>query len=404
MIEKYNGVANSMEEQEIKVSVIVPVYNVEKYLRQCVESICAQTLKEIEILLIDDGSSDSSSEIIDEFAKKDPRVRVFKRQNCGAGAERNFGIERARGKYLSILDSDDWFDAGMLEMAYKACEEKQADFSVFKADLFDSATGKHSHEGWILREDIVPKKDVFSYKDIDKNIFRIFNGWAWDKLYSRDFVIREGLKFQEQRTTNDLFFVYAALVKAKRITVVHKTLAHHRADLGQSLSNTREKSWDCFYHALMALKSELEKMRIYEEVKQSFVNYALHFTFWNMDTLSGPALVKLYNALRDEWFKNLDVEGKPAEYFYSPEEFARYEWMRDHDSDEYLIHRYDELKKTADEAAKALGYGSIFDVDIELCRELGKLARPKKMAKAFVKQCREGGFKSAVAKASDRLK
>lgn len=393
-----------MEEQNIKVSVIVPVYNVEKYIRQCVESICAQTLKDIEILLIDDGSSDNSAAILDEFAKKDNRVRVFKRENHGAGTERNFGIEHAKGKYLSLLDSDDWFEPEMLETAYNACEEKQADFCVFKADLFDSATQKRSYASWILREDIVPKKDVFSYKDIDQNIFRIFNGWAWDKLYSRDFVICEQLRFQEQRTTNDLFFVYAALVKAKRITAVYKTLVHHRADLNQSLSNTREKSWDCFYHALMLLKSELENMQIYEEVKQSFVNYALHFSFWNMDTLTGPSLVKLYNALRNEWFEDLDIKGMPKEYFYSPDEFERYDRIMSHTAEEYLIYRYDELKKKADEAAKALGYGSICDVDIELCRKLGKIAGPEKMAKTFMKQCKTGGFKSALAKVNSRFR
>lgn len=393
-----------MEEQNIKVSVIVPVYNVEKYIRQCVESICAQTLRDIEILLIDDGSSDNSAEILDEFAKKDDRVRVFKRENHGAGTERNFGIEHAKGKYLSLLDSDDWFEPEMLETAYNACEEKQADFCVFKADLFDSSTQKRTYASWILREDIVPKQDVFSYKDIGQNIFRIFNGWAWDKLYLRDFVVREGLKFQEQRTTNDLFFVYAALVKAKRITAVYKTLAHHRADLNQSLSNTREKSWDCFYHALMLLKSELEKMQIYEEVKQSFVNYALHFSFWNMDTLTGPSLVKLYNALRNEWFEDLDIKGMPKEYFYSPDEFERYDRIMSRTAEEYLIYRYDELKKKADETAKALGYGSIYDVDIELCRKLGKMAKPEKMAKAFMKQCETGGFKSALAKVNSRFR
>lgn len=393
-----------MNEQDIKVSVIVPIYNSEKYIGPCVESICAQTLKDIEILLIDDGSSDNSFALIEEFAKKDSRVKIFKRENKGAAAERNFGIEQARGKYLSFLDSDDFFEPQMLELAYDACEKRQADFCVFKADLFDSDTKKRVYASWILREDIVPSKDVFSYKDINQNIFRIFNGWAWDKLYSRDFILREGLKFQEQRTTNDLFFVYAALVKANRITVVKKILAHHRADLGQSLSNTREKSWDCFYHALIKLKCELENMHIYDEVMQSFVNYALHFSFWNMDTLTGISLVNLYNALRNEWFEALDIKGEPKEYFYSPEEFERYEWIISHTSDEYLICRYDELKKRADEAARALGCASIFDVDISLCRRLSKITKPERLAKAFAKECKAAGFKSALSKAGARLK
>ena len=98
-----------MTESEIKVSVIIPVYNVEKYLKQNLKSITEQTLKEIEIICVDDGSTDSSYKIIEDFAKKDSRVIPVKQKNGGAGAARNNGLRRARGKYLSFLDSDDFF-------------------------------------------------------------------------------------------------------------------------------------------------------------------------------------------------------------------------------------------------------------------------------------------------------
>ena len=93
---------------DIKVSVIIPVYNVEKYLRRCLESVASQTLKEIEVICVDDGSTDSSFDIISEFSEKDPRFTAVRRQNGGAGAARNAGLDRARGKYLSFLDSDDF--------------------------------------------------------------------------------------------------------------------------------------------------------------------------------------------------------------------------------------------------------------------------------------------------------
>lgn len=392
-----------MKTEEIKVSVIVPVYNASGYLPRCIESICAQTLKEIEILLIDDGSSDDSFLIIEEYAKKDKRIRAFRHENRGAGAERNFGTEMSGGKYLSFLDADDHFEPDMLREAYEACESKQADFCVFKADLFDSKTGKRQIVDWILREDLVPRKDVFSYKDIEQNIFRIFNGWAWDKLYSRDFVLREGLKFQEQRTTNDLFFVYAALVKARRITVVYKTFAHHRTEIGESLSNTREKSWDCFYHALMLLKAELESMNIYGETKRSFVNYALHFTLWNLDTITGPAFIKLYNALREKLFHDMEIDTEPAEFFYTPDEYKRYEFIRDHEPEEYLLQKYEEYRRDAGEIAKRLGHGSIYEID-EISYKAGRrLTWLARKTKAFSRQLKRGGFKSAVSMTKDRL-
>ena len=95
---------------DIKVSVIIPVYNVEKYLRQNLESVANQTLKDIEIICVDDGSTDSSFEIVKEFAEKDSRFIAVSQENGGAGAARNNGLRRAKGKYLSFLDSDDFFD------------------------------------------------------------------------------------------------------------------------------------------------------------------------------------------------------------------------------------------------------------------------------------------------------
>ena len=102
---------------EPKVSVILPVYNVGKYLRQCMDSIVGQTLQEIEVICIDDGSADDSPQILQAYAKKDPRIKVVCQQNQGAGAARNRGLSMARGEYLSFLDSDDFFETNMLEKA-----------------------------------------------------------------------------------------------------------------------------------------------------------------------------------------------------------------------------------------------------------------------------------------------
>ena len=96
----------------IKVSVILPVYNVEKYLTRCLDSIVNQTLKEIEIICVDDGSTDGSAKILKEYSERDDRIRVFYRENRGAGAVRNFGMQRAQGKYLSFLDSSIWISKG----------------------------------------------------------------------------------------------------------------------------------------------------------------------------------------------------------------------------------------------------------------------------------------------------
>ena len=116
----------------IKVSVILPVYNTGKYLRQCLESIENQTLKNFEVFCVDDGSTDDSVEIISEYVKKDSRFHLLKQKNAGGGAARNHGMEAAKGEYLAFLDSDDFFEPGLLEKQAKRLDETKADLSVCK--------------------------------------------------------------------------------------------------------------------------------------------------------------------------------------------------------------------------------------------------------------------------------
>ena len=207
-----------------KVSVIMPVYNVENYLRQCLDSVINQTLRDIEIICIDDQSTDGSLGILKDYAAIDPRIRIITQKNAGAGAARNTGLKVAKGEYLSFLDSDDFFELDMLEKAYHACSTNNLDFVVFRSDKFDNDSKTYIPLYYSIRKDLLPDKKVFNYRDIPKDLFKVFVGWAWDKLYSHEFVVSNNLLFQEQRTTNDLLFVFTALVKAKRIMVMDDVL------------------------------------------------------------------------------------------------------------------------------------------------------------------------------------
>lgn len=316
-----------MTESDIKVSVIIPVYNVEKYLKQNLKSITQQTLKEIEIICVDDGSTDSSYKIIEEFAANDSRVIPVKQANGGAGAARNNGLRRARGKYLSFLDSDDFFEPNMLEEAYKKAEETKADFVVFNSDQYYEDSNEYKSVPWVVRYAELPPYQPFGRRAMTDNIFKVFVGWAWDKLYNRKWVLENDLWFQEQRTSNDMLFVFSSIAIAKRIAYVEKDkiLAHQRRNNKSSLSNTREKSWDCFYNALCALRDRLKAEGIYKELEKDYINYALHFALWNLNTLAEPTHQKLFDKLKDEWWKDLGVEGKDKDYFYNKKEFEQYE-------------------------------------------------------------------------------
>ncbi|WP_455645868.1 glycosyltransferase family 2 protein, partial [Methanosphaera sp.] len=312
------------EKKNIAVSVILPVYNVENYLEKCLDTLTKQTLKNIEILCINDGSTDNSLEILEKYQAIDHRIKIFNQDNEGAGTARNLGISLAQGEYLSFLDSDDFFDKDMLRLAYNQARNYNADICIYESFLYDNISKRKEKCTYSIKYNQLPKKHVFNRRDVNTNIFKDIMGWPWDKLYKTSFVLNNNLKFQEQRTTNDMYFVYASLLKAGRISLLKKPLYYHRKNDNTSLSNTREKSWDCFYHALMKVKQELKDMNLYEEYNQFFINYALHSCLWNINTLDEATGEKLFYKLREEWFDSLDINGHDADYFENRLEYNQY--------------------------------------------------------------------------------
>lgn len=307
-----------------KISVIVPVYNVKAYLEQCISSICKQSLQEIEIICVDDGSTDGSVEILRSLAKEDTRIQVIEQENKGAGAARNNGMRAATGDFLIFLDSDDFFEPVMLEKAYEQIEAYQGDFVVFGSDQYYMDRDEYIRNPWTLQIKDIPPYMPFTHRELTDNVFKVFVGWAWDKLYRKSFIEEHQLFFQEQRTTNDLLFVFSALVLAKRIVVLDEVLAHQRRGGKESLSVTREKSWFCFYDALTALRDRLKKEDIFWELEQDFINYALHFSLWNLKTLASPTKEKLQEKLCEAWFAELGITDKEKSYFYNIGEYQDY--------------------------------------------------------------------------------
>ena len=308
-----------------EISVIIPVYNQELYLEQCLDTVLGQSLRNLEILCIDDGSTDRSAKILEKYVNRDERLHVFHQNNMGAGAARNLGLRHARGSYLSFLDSDDFFEPDMLGKAYEQAEKDAADFVVFECDQYLMDEKKFVPCNWALREIDIPPYSPFTYRQLTDNIFKSFMGWAWDKLYRKSFVTEHNLWFQEQRTSNDLLFVFSALVAARRISVVREVLAHQRSGNRNSLSNTRGKSWFCFYNALIEFRKYLKEQKIFWEVERDFVNYALHFSLWNLNTLEEPSKGRLKEKLCGEWFRELGIPKRSREYFYNKQEFSEYE-------------------------------------------------------------------------------
>lgn len=323
--------------QNIKVSVIMPVYNVESCLSECLDTLTDQSLKDIEIICVDDGSTDGSLAILQEKAEKDKRIQIITQENSGAAAARNLGFTYATGEYVLFLDSDDFFHKDMLKKSYECAKSQQTDMVIFRCREYDSLRQNYNPMEYSIKKEELPDKNPFTFHDIPDYIFTVVVGWAWDKLYKRQFIVDSGLKFQELRTSNDLYFVFSSLVKANGIYILDEHLIYHRVNRSTSLSVTREKSWDCFYKALTALKEELVTMGVYEEVERGFLNWVIHFAFWNLDTITGKAYKNVYMLMKEKLFIELGMDKKPEEFYLKHRYYERMNEVLDTELEDYLL-------------------------------------------------------------------
>lgn len=328
-----------------KVSVVVTVYNGEDYLEECLDSIINQTLKEIEIICVDDGSRDNSLNILERYSEYDNRVIVLQQENQGAGPARNFGMSIAKGEYIIFLDCDDVFELTMMEKMYLECQKYDLDLVVCRSNQFKSNDTKVIDSTWTIKTKLLPQKKVFSAQEIEKDFFMVFVWWAWDKLYKKSFIDELGLRFQSLRTTNDLYFSVCTTMMAKRISYIEDVLVHHRTGGASSLSVTRERSWDCFYYALIEMRKFMEEKGLYKRFEQDYVNYCLHFSMWHLNTVHGYSYCLLYNALRTGWFNEWGINSKNEEYFYDKNLFKRKEYIMATDVEHHLCNRILELEK-----------------------------------------------------------
>lgn len=228
----------------MKISIIIPVYNVEKYLRECLDSVCAQTFTDWECICVDDGSTDCSLAILDEYKAKDSRFHVIRREHSNAGACRNAGLDVAKGQYLSFLDSDDVFAPNMLELLSKALDNTGADIATCNyKDFYEDA----ELDTIFKRKDDVRIERIKSPASTD-DIFKRWVSWAWDKMFRRDLIDTNGIRFQCIDSWNDMFFVDSALSFANEVAVLDCCFVGHRKH-GTSImaTSTRKR---CFAQAL----------------------------------------------------------------------------------------------------------------------------------------------------------
>ena len=303
-----------------KISIILPVYNAELYLNQCLDSIVGQTLKEFEVICVDDGSTDGSLDILREYAGRDERFKVLTQQNGGGGKARNTGMAAASGDYVIFLDSDDFFAPTLLEETCQKAEECQADIVLFDGKGYDNLTGEFV-DGRRLRTGYLPDKEVFNYRDIPDNIFLIVPDAPWLRLFRREFIENTGLKFQCITNANDAFFTVSAMVLAERICSIDKPFVYYRLNNAASTQGIKDKDPLCQMQAYTAIYDFLKARDIYREVERSFVNRMIAILVWSLKSYkSYESRCRLLDLLRDDekWMSRENILNREDEFYLTP--------------------------------------------------------------------------------------
>lgn len=303
------------------VSVIMPVYNVEEFLNESLESVLGQTVKNIELIAIDDGSTDRSLEILHEYAKKDSRLKVLTQENKFAGVARNLGLANAKGEYVIFLDSDDFFSNKLVEEGYYAAKMNKTDVVIWGAQHYHQTAKEFRKASWLLRAENSPSGHAFSYKDCPDKLYQITTPCPWTKMFRREFLKGTGLQFQGLRNSNDLFFIYSALAMAKRIYTVNKTLVNYRVGLENNLQATKKKAPLCFFDAYQAWYDKLVEIGKLDELRRSYVNVTLDGFLYNIRSVSDPDAKKVIFDKLKEAFVSLEISGYPEEYYYKHRDY-----------------------------------------------------------------------------------
>lgn len=302
--------------KKIKVSVIMPVYNVEHILEETLDYLINQSIKKIEIICIDDGSSDNSLNILNAYAKKYKNIKILQQDHEGAGAARNKGIKEAKGEYLLFLDSDDIFHKDLCKKSYNRAKLFNSDIVLFRTNKYNESTKKISEEKNTLVDTNLPKEKTFSPSDINKELFQITTPCPWSKLFKREFVIKNKLYFQNTKNANDVFFTLSSLTQAKKIVMLNDVLVTYRVGQANNLQSTKAKNPLEFIKAYTKVYEFLNEKGIYEEYEKTYKVAAINSIIFNYKSTKTPkAKVEIKTHLFKQGIKDLGLDKLKREDF-----------------------------------------------------------------------------------------
>lgn len=277
-----------------KVSVIIPVYNTEEYLEKCLYSIVNQTLNEIEIICVDDGSTDNSLQILKKYAENDNRIKVITQENSGAAVARNNGIDNAKGEYLYFIDSDDYVDLSFLEKMYNQSIDTDSDICLCQRTDYDMFRNRYTSVETAVITKFLPSK-IFNVNDISDKIFQFCEISVFTKLYKTEFIKSNKIRFQNLKSCNDVFFYFITLALAQKITYVNEFLVTSVRCRKGSITSSRGDKINNIIIAAQETKKSLDKTGVLKTVQHSFYKRLAYNFYYELSHCNDEKLKKEFN-------------------------------------------------------------------------------------------------------------
>ena len=374
------------------VSTIIPVYNCAPYLRQCLDSVIAQTESSWEIIAVDDGSTDDSVAILREYEEKlGGKMHVIKQENAGPARARNRAIDAATGEYLAFLDADDFLDPRCFELALGQAKRHDAQIVVWDIWFFNDRHHRAQHPplGILHFAPFDADGQAFSWRKCPDDFLLSFQTWPWNKLYLTSYIRKGGYRFQEDvMRSEDIGFVYPALVDAKRIATVGERLISYRVMRADSAMATKDKHLFDFAAAIISFSEYLKKTGYYKELERSYVTWAMSSSLYNLQTLSSfDAFCAVYDYLGKKGFRDFGLLDCPKEAFLDPVFYDRMQEIVKCDAACFLFDRARSLDFAREDALAVLDFTSA-DRDASKAAEASARARLAEATKMLAETTR----------------
>lgn len=256
-----------------EISIIIAVYNVEKYLRKCLDSLINQTFNNIEIICINDGSTDNSLKILKEYKAKDDRIIIVEQENQGPGVARNKGIDIAQGKYIMFVDPDDWLELNACELAYNQIEKNNNDFVIFDYRIYIEESENFIEE----KNHFEPYQDVLKNSEININNLKtnfFQNGYSWGKIYNKNFLLNNSIKYLPLYLCEDVPFTFFSILLAKSFSILNIPLYIYRIRTSSACNNA--DNWKDLFISRRYLLNFIDLQNYKKNILKNYAEYSLN--------------------------------------------------------------------------------------------------------------------------------